>query len=171
MENASNALIIAASVLVGVMIISIGVVLFMSFGGTGSNIMEQINEAQINEFNKQFTKYIGNSEGVNSINAIKLTAHDVVTLINIAKENNTKYEFTQVDNYNDNSLYVRIDIKKSNNTKIYDNAEKIEKEEINTFLAEGYYKNSNEIITKYYKIDSVNYNSINRVNYVIIKEY
>jgi len=56
MENASKALIMAASILIGVMIISVGVALFNSFGGFSKDIMTGIEETQVAEFNTQFLK-------------------------------------------------------------------------------------------------------------------
>ena len=47
MENASKALIMAASVLLGVMIISVGVVLFESFSGFAKDTTDKIEEARI----------------------------------------------------------------------------------------------------------------------------
>ena len=60
MENASKALLMAGGVLLGILILSLGVYLFTSFGGTSSRIHDNIEENQIAQFNSQFTKYVGN---------------------------------------------------------------------------------------------------------------
>ena len=57
MENASKALIMAASILLGVMIISVGVALFNSFVGFSSDITNEIEKKKIEQFNLQFLKY------------------------------------------------------------------------------------------------------------------
>jgi amino acid permease len=50
MENASRALLIAASVLVGVMIVSVGVVLFSSFGNSSKDIIAKLEQNKTDEF-------------------------------------------------------------------------------------------------------------------------
>lgn len=83
MENASNALIIAGAILIGVMVLSVGIYLVNSFGDTSSQINKQIEDTKIAEFNYLFTKY----EGLTTIRA-----HDIVSVANLAKENNnSKY--------------------------------------------------------------------------------
>ena len=60
MENASKALIMAGGVLIGVLIISLAVYLFVSFGQTSAEINSQNAQKQISQFNSQFTSYEGN---------------------------------------------------------------------------------------------------------------
>ena len=79
MENASNALIMAAGVLIGILIISLAVYLFVDFGTKASNINSKVAEQQIVQFNTKFTSY-ENKEG--------LTIYDVVTVASYAHENN-----------------------------------------------------------------------------------
>ncbi len=79
MENASNALLIAGAVLIGIMVLGVGVYLVNAFGASSRQINSQIEEAKIAAFNYQFTKY----EGID-----KIKAHDIVTVCNLAKENN-----------------------------------------------------------------------------------
>ena len=60
MENASKALIIAGSILIAIMIISLGVVIFNKFSESaksGANLDEQ----EIGQFNSKITPYIGES--------------------------------------------------------------------------------------------------------------
>lgn len=95
MENASNALIIAGGVLIGVLIISLAVYLFVDFGTTSAEINKQTEEQQLVQFNTKFTSY-ENKEG--------LTIYDVVTVAGYAKENNKFYgnddnDTNYVDNY------------------------------------------------------------------------
>ena len=83
MENASKALVMAAGILIGVLIISLAVYLFVDFGTTSAQIHQQTEERQITEFNSKFASY-EEKEG--------LTIYDVVTVAGYAYENNKYYE-------------------------------------------------------------------------------
>ena len=85
MENASNALIMAATILIGVLIISAGVFLFNQFGENSKTINERMEQAQKDQINAQFVKF----EGVETC-----TAHDIVSVANLAKEYNKNNELT-----------------------------------------------------------------------------
>lgn len=97
MENASKALIMAASVLIGVVIISLTAYLFTYFGGSVNEMNQQIEEGQIQQFNNQFTSY--EAKGKN------LTVYDVVTVTNLARENNTYYGLTESSA---NNFYIEV---------------------------------------------------------------
>ena len=85
MENASKALLMAGGVLLGIMVLSLRVLLFASFGGTSSQIHDNIEENQTTQFNSQFTSYEGKDN---------VTIHDVVSMAKLATQNNQNYEFT-----------------------------------------------------------------------------
>ncbi len=116
MENASKALIMAASVLLGIMIISVGVALFNSFGGFSRDITSEIERRQIEEFNTQFLKYYGETTEYNEEKnryekqKIKVTTHDIVTLANLAKKNNTENQIETQNGKNQNSSYIQIEL-------------------------------------------------------------
>ena len=82
MENASNALIMAGGVLIGVLILTLAVYLYTSFGTQAQENYELISQQQIVKFNTQFTKYGGRND---------LTIYDVVSAITTARANNQKY--------------------------------------------------------------------------------
>lgn len=82
MENASKALLMAAGVLIGILLISLAVYLFVDFGSTSAKINEQNAQKQVSQFNSKFTSY----EGLDG-----LTIYDVITVIGYAKENNDFY--------------------------------------------------------------------------------
>ena len=86
MENASNALLMAAGILISVMLISLGTYLFMTFGNYSKSINDNLGQKEKQEFNSQFTKYETSEIGE------KCTAYDIVTIINLAKDSNEKYE-------------------------------------------------------------------------------
>lgn len=135
MENASKALIMAASVLIGILILSLVVYLFTSFAGTSAQIHEENAKKQIDQFNSQFTSYVG-KEGI--------TIYDVVSVANLATENNRYYEFGKrtsvpdANNVKDN--YISVVYSNSNITTGGYNNNTIEKG----------YDTSTSYITQYY---------------------
>ena len=79
MENASNALLMAGSVLIGVIVISLFVYLFSSMGSMTKEFQEDIDYTSIQKFNEQFEKYIGRTD----INTHELlTAYNLVQAVN-----------------------------------------------------------------------------------------
>lgn len=94
MENASQALLIAAGVLIGVLILSLGVYLFSVFGGHAANIQSEIDAREIAQFNERFLKYNGRTD---------LTVQDIITVRNYALESNKKVD----SNYDQDSHIYR----------------------------------------------------------------
>ena len=154
MENASKALIMAASVLVGIMIISVGVALFNSFSGFGKSTTEKIEETKIAEWNNNYLKY----EGLATI-----TAHDIISVTNHAKQNNTNYDLQDQNKYDENSYYVQVQVGKEINF------EKKTEEEKNEFLRENSLTEDNQ--TKYYSCAEIKLSNITkRVVYIRFEE-
>lgn len=98
MENAAKALTIAAGVLIGVIIITIAVYLFTTLGNTTSEVYSKVEQEKIDKFNNQFLKYDG---------LANCTAHDIVSIANLAKNNNEYYELTEGSGYN---YYVNVNV-------------------------------------------------------------
>lgn len=98
MENASKALLMAASVLIGILVISLAVYLFVSFGSTSAEVHKQNAAQQIAQFNSQFTSY----------EEKKCTIYDVVSIASLATENNSYYELTGPATGKDNYISVYI---------------------------------------------------------------
>lgn len=96
MENASKALLMAAGVLIAVLILSLAVYLFMSFGSESAEFHKQMENDRLNQFNSQFTTYEG-KEGI--------TIYDVMTAVNLARDNNSYYDLTTASNSN---YYVTV---------------------------------------------------------------
>lgn len=96
MENASKALLLAAEVMVGVLVLSLMVYLFVTFGASSAQINEKLDSNKLSEFNNQFDKYIGTSD---------ITIYDIVTLANLARENNEYYE---LDSSTEGNYYISI---------------------------------------------------------------
>ena len=167
MENASKALIMAASALIGVMIISIAVVLFRSFGSSGKSIISQIEESQLTEFNNFYMKYYGTTNtsvekangGIEEIQLpILITAHDIITLANSARQNNINYEIENLGAsggiaYNAASYYVQIDLKGKTNLEYKVKDENFKNSFLKTeSLIDATEDGKTVKITKYFKV-------------------
>lgn len=170
MENASKALIIAASVLLGVMIISIGVVLFQIFSGFSADNIKKMEEKQISEFNSSYLKYYGTitytdkTTNKEATKPIEVTAHDIISVANNAKQNNSKYELTEQRTYAESSYYIQVQVNRDMNF------EKATEEEYSNFLKENSLNQDNE--TKYYICKEVKISSLTkRVIFVKFEEY
>ena len=112
MENASKALIMAAEILIGVIIISIGVFLFSSLGKYSADITADLEETQIAKFNEQFLKFYGyTTTNNNSPQPITCTIHDIVGLANLANQYNVKNGFTDIQTPSDTLYYIQIDLR------------------------------------------------------------
>ena len=99
MENASKALLIAAEVLIGIVLLTLFSYLFTLMAENTSRIEKRAKLNRINEFNQEFLNYEGrgvrevgkDSSGHSIYNPLSI--QDVATLINLAKDNDTKYKF------------------------------------------------------------------------------
>lgn len=82
MENASKALLMAASVLIGIILISLMVIMFMNSGNVSGSYDKTISQEEISVFNSNFTKYVGRN----------LTIHEVKSIIYFAEANGVKVD-------------------------------------------------------------------------------
>ena len=80
MENASKALLMAAGVLIGILILALMVTLFLSAREVSSRHDQVKKTEEIEQFNANFTKYVGKD----------ITMHQVITIHNFAKIENNK---------------------------------------------------------------------------------
>lgn len=185
MENASKALIMAASILLGVMIIAIGVYLFSSYAQYSSSTYKKIEQAQIDQFNSQFLKYYGSEEVTirsyssdpvsekKEIVPILCTAHDIISLANLAQKNNQYYEIeNEVTEGSEASNYIQIKLK-----KVDKNIEKWTEEKKIDFLKKSTYSvtinGKVRVKNRYYYINSepkIN-SGTKRVYYLEFEEY
>ena len=101
MENASKALLMAAGVLIGILILSLAVFLFANFGAASAEAHKQNEENQIEQFNVQFTAYQGRTD---------ITIHDIVTVANLAKSTNQSFGLTE---QTENNYYITVSAKKT----------------------------------------------------------
>lgn len=99
MENASKALIMAGSILIGLLILSVTVYLFVTFGATSRQIHAEIDASRLNEFNTQFTSYETKDDN---------TIYDIISIVNLARENNNYYQLAELEPGN---LYIQVSVK------------------------------------------------------------
>ncbi len=164
MENAAKALLMAASMLIGLLILTLAIYLFTSFGGTIREKREENRQQQITHFNSQFTSYQGK----------QCTIYDIITLANLATENNKYYEYpTGTSNPDGRENYISIKlgsnrmewgIDKSNSDIINYNNTYIQQDINNLSSSEKElkkYKISSILISKYtskvYQVNFVDY--------------
>jgi len=156
MENATKALLMAAGVLIALIILSIGVYLFSTLGSFSANIERQNEVNRINQFNSKYTVYIGRTD---------LSIHDVITIINSARNNNENYyteeelkgneaQIAKEENY-----YIKV---------IFDN------KSYTALLTDGNYRNTSKLleesVEKKYTCSSVKISSYTgRVYHITIK--
>lgn len=157
MENASKALLMAAGVLIGVLVLSLAVYLFITFGASAREIRARIDDSQISKFNSNFTIYSGRED---------ITIYDIISLANLAQENNEYYK-----NYADFETNYKITVKLG--TEEIQNKTQEQKQTLlqannGTDLSAG------ELIKKYHLKQTANsgikYNSIGRVSKVQFQE-
>ncbi len=133
MENASKALIIAAEVLFGVLLVTVGLFIFRAMGDFSDTVEDNIEQTVIRQFNAQYEEYLFKHD--------KLTAQDVVTLGNLAK------------NYNDYRGEIAITVKVNNVESKFVNAHALTDKDIYEFINQ--YSVKNEI---YFTCKTINYN-------------
>lgn len=150
MENASKALLMAAAVLVGVMILSLGVYLFSIFGNFGGQISDRLEQKQIDEFNSQFYKYENSQE---------VRIHDIISVSNLARQYNIDNDFLDTSVY-----YIKVNIDGIGTEG--KNLESISKENKKTSLIDKYslkLDNTGAMKPQYFKCTSVKINDISKI--------
>ena len=69
MENASKAFILAGSILIAIMLVSLGVLLFNNMGGAAKESVN-MDQQEISNFNSKITPYFGKSIAGSQVNAL-----------------------------------------------------------------------------------------------------
>ena len=79
MENASKALLIAASVLIVILLIGVGMVIFNSIGSTTDQVGSQADSMAIQTFNGNFDQYEGSAVSASNVKSLinKINANNV----------------------------------------------------------------------------------------------
>ena len=111
-ENASNALMMAASVLIGLIVLSAFIAMFVSFTNSSTKIEERLAEAQLKEFNAHYEIYAFSNESNGDVTS-RVSIYDIVSLINFTKQyNHDVYTDAECENYNQDKMpyYVVVEI-------------------------------------------------------------
>lgn len=182
MENASKALIMAAEILIGIMIISLGVYIFNMFAEFSQQRYQEIEDTQIAEFNERFYKYYGTkTDDAGNVVPIECTIHDIVSLANFAQKHNLENDLIEsqssgTDSYKiktgvntTTSLYVQIELKgKTTNLELKSNSYLVDLIKQNDLQEDDLGKKTE---TKYYKCTACEPRGSNeRVNYIKFEE-
>lgn len=123
MENASKALLMAAGVLIGVMLLSFMVMLFQIFGNFAKQEQEQISDKTTQQFNMQFLVYEGDNRN----------AYDVVNVIHLVQDIRNSNN-SQEQGYNDN---IRVIVEGSSINQDSTEKQLLEFLEVATYNSEG----------------------------------
>ena len=79
MENATKALLIAGTVLVAIIMVSIAVYLYSLYSNQADQYSETITGIELQKFNSKFEVYLGREN---------ITSQEIVSVVNLAKEYN-----------------------------------------------------------------------------------
>ena len=94
MENASKALLMAAGILIGILVLSLGIYMFVYFSGETKRVYNQVQADQINQFNSEYSSLEGKSD---------VTIYDVISIARRAREFNKQNDL-KVGDYN----YIKV---------------------------------------------------------------
>lgn len=182
MENASKALIMAAEILIGVMIISIGVYIFNEMGTYSAETTAQMEEAQLAQYNNQFLKYYGNEreDDTGKTVPIKCTIHEIIGVANLAKKINAQNRFEGVQTPSDTSDYIQIELSPKYDSgvqsKVLKNLETASDSDLISIVKTNDIQTSTvspyDPETVYFKVETVGIGEVNRtVNYMKFVPY
>lgn len=106
MENASKALLIAASILIGILLVNMWIFLANNFKGVSDSYYDRFSTEEKQKYNSEILRNITSEN--------KITAQGIVTIINInnEKELNMTMDLSEFD-----SLYDTIDEIKENQSE------------------------------------------------------
>ena len=77
MENASKALLIAGTILLSVMILTVGIILYNNFSDTTKKYSDTLSATELVKFNTKFEVFRGRKD---------VTAQEIASLINVVFE-------------------------------------------------------------------------------------
>ena len=109
MENASKALIIAGSILIAIMIISLGIVIFNRFGDSAKK-MANMDKQEIAAFNSKITPYVGENISGTQVNTLLQYCLSVNMSANQSGNTDQIIKVTGVTELDgESSSYVRVE--------------------------------------------------------------
>ena len=110
MENASKALIIAGSILIALIIISLGIVVFINLSGTVGR-QTDLDEQVKSSFNADIVPYLGKNVSGSDVNTL---IQRVISINNVSKREGDTYKYVTL-NYKGKSItvdkmdFIRVD--------------------------------------------------------------
>lgn len=111
MENATKALVIAGTVLVAILIISIGVYLYSLYSNQAKGYSEIISTTELEKFNSKFSVYIGRDN---------IKAQEIVSIVNLAKEYNNRVDiYLETTKLQFTESLTQEDFIKANQNKVF----------------------------------------------------
>lgn len=110
MENASKALLIAGGILITIIIISIGVGLYTLFSKQSKEYSQIMDNTEVQKFNSNFEVFIGRED---------ITAQEIVSVFNLAKEYDNKIDIIVTVNGINQNLSKSEDFLKNNLDSIF----------------------------------------------------
>ena len=145
----------AATVLIGVMILSLGVYLFSYFGNYAKGVEDENRTNQIAQFNSQFLSYQGKD----------MTFYDVLSLANMAKDYNNSNDSKKGD-----VAYISLSISSTGEISPINNFEQnVSSVDINNYFNYIYINEQNGELRKY-RLASYTVNDITRyINTITIQ--
>ena len=155
MENASKALLMAGGVLIGILVLSLAVYLFITFGASSREINARIEDNQLLQFNAQFNIYAGRTD-------IKI--HDIISLANLAKENNEYYQ-----DYGNYENGYKIQIMLQNTTPYSGEAQKFSETQKQELIKEYSKVDATGEVSTLFTCSKVEYHENGRVSRVVFK--
>lgn len=99
MENAAKALTMAAEILIAILILTLAVYAFVFYSDIAITYEKTQIEQEIQKFNSQFTKYIGQDD---------IRIQEIVTLVHIAQDYNRSIDAQSDKKYDDEKIDVEI---------------------------------------------------------------
>lgn len=164
MENASKALLMAAGILIGILVLSLAAYFVLSFSQLYFDIDRQNADQKMAQFNTQYTAYLHRTD---------LTIYDILTIVSYAKENNQNYmdEAGQVYSGEEQNI-VTITLKRGIDT--IQNAQEKDKADFDNIIKDDQSQLLLDATGNWtlplYTCSSITYNDVGRVKNVELKK-
>ena len=102
MENASKALILAGSILIALILISLGIIAFRNMSQSVEN-NSGLDQQKIASFNERFIKFVGNNISGTDVNDL---IQRVISTNNIALRDSDTIKRIQITRYDGKKIYI-----------------------------------------------------------------
>ena len=154
MENASKALLIGGGVLIAILILSIGVYLFVTYGQIGETYEQNLTSGEIKKFNSNFIKFEGRDN---------IKAQEIVTLYKFIKSYNEKNDLTT-------SITV-LTVENASGSKIPNSSNSLTETDLVEFIEKNSNNSSDSDKIIYFECTQLKYNeNTGMVNKIVFKK-